>query len=119
MCVVNILNSVNATPTVKTVLNNGKQIWKPKGKLSNNSLNKIQAGLESNRPTRKKFALGRTGHPLVSGLGLFKTYDGESFKAQELCGKVHRGNFVILILKWPSRKHTCFVRDIKGTDILK
>ncbi|GJT24047.1 hypothetical protein Tco_0893984 [Tanacetum coccineum] len=40
MCVVNILNSVNATPTVKTVLNNGKQIWKPKGKLSNNSLNK-------------------------------------------------------------------------------
>ncbi|GKF82288.1 hypothetical protein Tco_0243944, partial [Tanacetum coccineum] len=22
---------------------------------------------------------------------LFKTYDGESFKAQELCGKVHRG----------------------------
>ncbi|GJW61974.1 hypothetical protein Tco_0111309 [Tanacetum coccineum] len=40
MCVVNILNSVNATPTVKTILNNGKQIWKPKGKLSNNSLNK-------------------------------------------------------------------------------
>ncbi|GKE43722.1 hypothetical protein Tco_1471006, partial [Tanacetum coccineum] len=32
----------------------------------------------------------RTGHPLVSGLRLFKTYDGESFKAQELCGKVHR-----------------------------
>ncbi|GJS51369.1 hypothetical protein Tco_0624731 [Tanacetum coccineum] len=31
---------------------------------------------------------GRTGHPLVSGLRLFKTYDGESFKAQELCGKV-------------------------------
>ncbi|GKG19810.1 hypothetical protein Tco_0376909, partial [Tanacetum coccineum] len=52
------------------------------------------------RPTGKKFALGemchltklsvqcRTGHPLVSGLRLFKTYDGESFKAQELCGKV-------------------------------
>ncbi|GJX22861.1 hypothetical protein Tco_0227306 [Tanacetum coccineum] len=31
---------VNATPTVKIVLNKGKQIWKPKGKLSNNSLNK-------------------------------------------------------------------------------
>ncbi|GKD40991.1 hypothetical protein Tco_1261198, partial [Tanacetum coccineum] len=27
MCVVNILNSVNATPTVKIVLNKGKQIW--------------------------------------------------------------------------------------------
>ncbi|GKG21860.1 hypothetical protein Tco_0384455, partial [Tanacetum coccineum] len=34
---------------------------------------------------------GRTGHPLVSRLRLFKTYDGESFKAQELCGKVYLG----------------------------
>ncbi|GKF56456.1 hypothetical protein Tco_0166796, partial [Tanacetum coccineum] len=42
ICVVNILNSVNATPTVKIVLNKGKQIWKPKGKLSDNSLNKIK-----------------------------------------------------------------------------
>ncbi|GKB99841.1 hypothetical protein Tco_0985978 [Tanacetum coccineum] len=51
MCVVNILNSVNATPTVRIVLNKekqmsdnslnkSKQIWKPKGKLSDNSLNK-------------------------------------------------------------------------------
>ncbi|GKE86100.1 hypothetical protein Tco_1559842, partial [Tanacetum coccineum] len=32
----------------------------------------------------------RTGHALVSGLRLFKTYDGESFKAHEFCGKVHR-----------------------------
>ncbi|GKF01724.1 hypothetical protein Tco_0028647, partial [Tanacetum coccineum] len=42
MCVVNILNYVNATPTVKIVLNKGKQIWKPKGKLSDNSLNKTK-----------------------------------------------------------------------------
>ncbi|GJY73942.1 hypothetical protein Tco_0478373, partial [Tanacetum coccineum] len=42
MCVVNILNSVNATPTVKIVLNKEKQIWKPKGKLSDNSLNKTK-----------------------------------------------------------------------------
>ncbi|GJW45111.1 hypothetical protein Tco_0073910 [Tanacetum coccineum] len=34
--------SVNATPTVKIVLNKGKQIWKPKGKLSDNSLNKTK-----------------------------------------------------------------------------
>ncbi|GJX53736.1 hypothetical protein Tco_0282105 [Tanacetum coccineum] len=38
MCVVNILSSINATPTVKIFLNKGKQIWKPKGKLSDNSL---------------------------------------------------------------------------------
>ncbi|GJR21228.1 retrovirus-related pol polyprotein from transposon TNT 1-94 [Tanacetum coccineum] len=131
MCVVNILSSVNATPTVKIVLNKGKQIWKPKGKLSDNSLNKTKQVWKATgklfanvgyqwrstgkkvalgklncgyqwRPTGKKFALGElcpltrlpvtcgTDHPLVSGLRLFKTYDGESFKAQELCGKVHR-----------------------------
>ncbi|GJV76856.1 hypothetical protein Tco_1508440 [Tanacetum coccineum] len=45
MCVVNILSSVNATPTVKIVLNKGKQIWKPKGKLSDNSLNKTKQRL--------------------------------------------------------------------------
>ncbi|GJS36193.1 retrovirus-related pol polyprotein from transposon TNT 1-94 [Tanacetum coccineum] len=42
MCVVNILNSVNANPTVRIVLNKEKQIWKPKGKLSDNSLNKTK-----------------------------------------------------------------------------
>ncbi|GJY71449.1 retrovirus-related pol polyprotein from transposon TNT 1-94 [Tanacetum coccineum] len=149
MCVVNILNSVNATPTVKIVLNKGKQIWKPKGKLSDNSLNKTKQVWKATgklfanvgyqwrstrkkvalgklncgyqwRPTGKKFTLGthigghqwrptgkmfllgeqcpltrvpvkcRTDRPLVSGLRLFKTYDGESFKAQEVCGKVPR-----------------------------
>ncbi|GJX62911.1 retrovirus-related pol polyprotein from transposon TNT 1-94 [Tanacetum coccineum] len=131
MCVVNILNSVNATSTVKTVLNKGKQIWKPKGRLSDNSLYKTKRVWKATgklfadigyqwrptgkkltlgkldcgsqwRPTGKKFALGemchltklsvkcRTGHALVSGLRLFKTYDGESFKAHEFCGKVHR-----------------------------
>ncbi|GJS21387.1 hypothetical protein Tco_0450019 [Tanacetum coccineum] len=73
--------------------------WRPTGKKF--TLGKLDCGYQW-RPTGKKFALGelcpltklsvqcRTGHPLVSGLRLFKTYDGESFKAQELCGKVHR-----------------------------
>ncbi|GKF60860.1 hypothetical protein Tco_0177646, partial [Tanacetum coccineum] len=131
-------------------LNKTKQIWKPKGKLSDYSLNntkqvwKATGKLFANvgyqcRPTEKKFALGelcpltklsvqcRTGYPLVSGLRLFKTYDGESFKAQELCGKVHRGlrhnlfsvrQFCDSDLEVAFRKHTCFVRDIKGTYIL-
>ncbi|GJS75119.1 retrovirus-related pol polyprotein from transposon TNT 1-94 [Tanacetum coccineum] len=69
MCVVNILSSVNATPTVKKVLNKGKQIWKPKGKLSDNRLNmtkrvwkatgKLFADIGCQwRPTGKKFTLG-------------------------------------------------------------
>ncbi|GKF86071.1 hypothetical protein Tco_0253898 [Tanacetum coccineum] len=120
MYVVNILSSVNATPTVKRVLNKRKKIWKPKGKLSDNRLNKTKRVWKATgklfadigyqwRPTRKKFTLGkldcgyqwrptgkldsvkcRTGHALVSGLRLFKTYDWESFKAHEFCGKVHR-----------------------------
>ncbi|GJV89078.1 hypothetical protein Tco_1533016 [Tanacetum coccineum] len=70
MCVVNILSSVNATPTVKIVLNKGKQIWKPKGKLSDNSLNKTKRVWKATgklfadigyqwRPTGKKFTLGK------------------------------------------------------------
>ncbi|GJR41956.1 retrovirus-related pol polyprotein from transposon TNT 1-94, partial [Tanacetum coccineum] len=61
MCVVNILSSVNATPTVKIVLNKGKQIWKPKGKLFDNrkkfTLGKLNCGYQW-RPTGKKFTLG-------------------------------------------------------------
>ncbi|GKA23382.1 retrovirus-related pol polyprotein from transposon TNT 1-94 [Tanacetum coccineum] len=131
LVVITLKNSVNATSTVKIVLNKGKQIWKPKGRLSDNSLcktkrvwkatgklftdigyqwrptgkklalGKLDCGYQW-RPTGKKFALGemchltklsvkcRTGHALVSGLRLFKTYDGKSFKAHEFCGKVHR-----------------------------
>ncbi|GJV49814.1 hypothetical protein Tco_1440026 [Tanacetum coccineum] len=70
MCVVNILKYVNGTPTVKTFLNNGKQIWKPKGKLSDNSLNKTKRVWKATRkllanvgyqwrPTGNKFTLGK------------------------------------------------------------
>ncbi|GKC78324.1 retrovirus-related pol polyprotein from transposon TNT 1-94, partial [Tanacetum coccineum] len=68
MCVVKSLNSVNTTPTVKIVLNKG--IWKPKGKLSDNSLNKTKRVWKATgklfanvgyqwRPTGKKFSLGK------------------------------------------------------------
>ncbi|GJR36669.1 hypothetical protein Tco_1212353 [Tanacetum coccineum] len=55
MCVVNILSSVNSTPTVKIVWNKGMQIWKPKGKKF--TLGKLNCGYQW-RPTGKKFALG-------------------------------------------------------------
>ncbi|GJT77804.1 retrovirus-related pol polyprotein from transposon TNT 1-94 [Tanacetum coccineum] len=61
---------MNATPTVKIILNKGKQIWKPKGKLSDNSLKKANrvwketGKLFANvgyqwRPIGKKFSLGK------------------------------------------------------------
>ncbi|GKE31659.1 retrovirus-related pol polyprotein from transposon TNT 1-94 [Tanacetum coccineum] len=113
MCVIKPLNSVNATPTVKNGLNKAKQVWKATGKVFANVGYKwrptgkkftlgTHIGGHQLRPTGKMFILGeqcpltrvpvkcRTDRPLVSGLRLFKTYDGESFKAQEVCGKVPR-----------------------------
>ncbi|GJS48931.1 retrovirus-related pol polyprotein from transposon TNT 1-94 [Tanacetum coccineum] len=103
--------------------------WRPTGKKL--TLGKLDCGSQW-RPTGKKFALGemltkrtptkigepifqtlqtrlfsnagRTGHALVSGLGLLQTYDGESFKAHEFCGKVHR-------------KANMLCRDLNGTTI--
>ncbi|GJW50560.1 retrovirus-related pol polyprotein from transposon TNT 1-94 [Tanacetum coccineum] len=99
-------------------LNKAKQVWKATGKVFANvgyqwrptrkkfTLGKHIGGHQW-RPTRKMFLLGeqcpltrlqvkcRTDRPLVSGLRLFKTYDGESFKAQEVCEKVPRESLVL------------------------
>ncbi|GJS35813.1 hypothetical protein Tco_0534195 [Tanacetum coccineum] len=110
MCVVNILSSVNATPTVKVVLNKGKQIWKPKGKLSDNSLNQDktdQAFFEKQRvklfgdigyqwrPTGKKFTLGkldcRNSHPLVPGPQHIQNIKRGIIQSSIICGKVSYG----------------------------
>ncbi|GKC48826.1 hypothetical protein Tco_1071571, partial [Tanacetum coccineum] len=111
-----------------------KWVWKATGKLFTN------VGYQW-RPTGKKFALGElcpltrlpvtcgTDHLMVFGLRLFKTYDGESLKAQELCEKVHQdgnnhvgaimGQFRDLDLEEAFRKHSCFVRNMDGVDLLK
>ncbi|GKA14440.1 retrovirus-related pol polyprotein from transposon TNT 1-94 [Tanacetum coccineum] len=160
MCVVNILSSVNATPTVKIVLNKGKQIWKPKGKLSDNSLNKTKRVWKATgklfadigyqwRPTGKKFTLGKlncgyqwrpTGKKFALGemcpltklsvkcCSKHMTGNRSKLKnfVEKFIGTVRFGNdhfgaimgygdYVIVAF----RKHTCFVRDINGTDILK
>ncbi|GKE85767.1 hypothetical protein Tco_1559509 [Tanacetum coccineum] len=94
-------------------LNKAKQVWKATSKVFANVgyqwrptgkkfiLGKHIGGHQW-RPTGKMFLLGeqcpltrlsmkcRKDRPLVSGLRLFKTYDGESFKVQELRRKVHR-----------------------------
>ncbi|GJT87490.1 hypothetical protein Tco_1069207 [Tanacetum coccineum] len=64
-------------------LNKTKQIWKPKGRLSDNEFAQDQAG--------------RTGHALVSGLRLFKTYDGESLLAYfiKVCPRTPQQNGVV------------------------
>ncbi|GJS31211.1 retrovirus-related pol polyprotein from transposon TNT 1-94 [Tanacetum coccineum] len=207
MCVVNILNSVNATPTVKIVLNKGKQIWKPKGKLSDNSLNKTKQVWKATgklfanvgyqwrstgkkvalgklncgyqwRPTGKKFALGElcpltrlsvqcsiitANHQVIlwyldSGCSKHMTGNRSKLKnfVEKFIGTVRFGNdhfgaimgygdyvigdsvisrvyyveglghnlfsvgqFCDSDLEVAFRKHSCFVRDINGADLLK
>ncbi|GJR39665.1 integrase, catalytic region, zinc finger, CCHC-type containing protein [Tanacetum coccineum] len=190
MCVVNILSSVNATPTVKIVLNKGKQIWKPKGKLSDNSLNKTKRVWKATgklfadigyqwrptgkkftlgklncgyqwRPTGKKFALGEmcpltklsvkccskhmTGNRsklknfvekfigtvrfgndhfgAIMGYGDYVIGDSVISRVYYVEGLGHNlfsvGQFCDSDLEVAFRKHTCFVRDINGADILK
>ncbi|GJV30184.1 integrase, catalytic region, zinc finger, CCHC-type containing protein [Tanacetum coccineum] len=208
MCVVNILNSVNATPTVKIVLNKGKPIWKPKSKLSDNSLNKTKqiwqpkGKLSDNslnktkqvwkatgklfanvgyqwrptgkkftsgklncgyqwRPTGKKFALGvlcpltklsvqccskhmtgnrsklknfvekfigsvRFGNDhfgAIMGYGDYVIGDSVISRVYYVEGLGHNlfsvGQFCDSDLEVAFRKHSCFVRDINGADLLK
>ncbi|GJV75385.1 retrovirus-related pol polyprotein from transposon TNT 1-94 [Tanacetum coccineum] len=158
MCVVNILKSVNGTPTVKTFLNNGKQIWKPKGKLSDNSLNKTNYQW---RPTRKKFALGdlcpltrlpvtccskhmtgnrsklknfvekfigtvRFGNDHVGaimGYGDYMIGDSVISRVYYVEGLGHNlfsvGQFCDSDLEVAFRKHSCFVSNMDGVDLLK
>ncbi|GKA71172.1 hypothetical protein Tco_0777311 [Tanacetum coccineum] len=138
MCVIKPLNSVNATPTVKNGLNKVKQVWKVKGKLSANGLNKAKQVWKATgkvfanvgyqwRPIGKMFLLGeqcpltkvlvkcRTDRSLVSGLRLFKTYDGESFKAQEVNGKSSSGKsdseMITFELSWVMESNAIISND--------
>ncbi|GKE88837.1 retrovirus-related pol polyprotein from transposon TNT 1-94, partial [Tanacetum coccineum] len=119
MCVVNILNSVNSAPTVKIVLNKGKQIWKPKGKLSDNSLNKTKRVWKA------------TGI-LFANVGYSKHMTGNRSKlknfVEKFIGTVRFrndhvgaiiGQFFDSDLEVTFRKHSCFVRNMDGVDLLK
>ncbi|GJR66793.1 retrovirus-related pol polyprotein from transposon TNT 1-94 [Tanacetum coccineum] len=190
MYVVNILSSMNATPTIKIVLNKGKQIWKPKGKLSDNSLNKTKRVWKATgklfadigyqwrptgkkftlgklncgyqwRPTGKKFALGElcpltklsvkccskhmTGNRsklknfvekfigtvrfgndhfgAIMGYGDYVIGDSVISRVYYVEGLGHNlfsvGQFCDSDLEIAFRKHSCFVRDMNGVDLLK
>ncbi|GJW07520.1 retrovirus-related pol polyprotein from transposon TNT 1-94 [Tanacetum coccineum] len=164
--------SVNATPTVKIVLNKGKQIWKPKGKLSDNSLNKTKRVWKATgklfadigyqwRPTGKKFALGElcpltklsvkccskhmTGNRsklknfvekfigtvrfgndhfgAIMGYGDYVIGDSVISRVYYVEGLGHNlfsvGQFCDSDLEIAFKKHSCFVRDMNGVDLLK
>ncbi|GJV93524.1 retrovirus-related pol polyprotein from transposon TNT 1-94 [Tanacetum coccineum] len=85
-----VSSSVNATPTVKIVLNKGKQIWNPKGKLSDNSLNKTKqiwqpkGKLFDNSLKKTKQVWKATGK-LFANFGYQWRPTGKKFALGELC----------------------------------
>ncbi|GJT07266.1 hypothetical protein Tco_0841728 [Tanacetum coccineum] len=92
-----------------------------------NKQDKKHASTPLTKPT------GRTDRPLVFGLRLLKTYDGGSLTAQEFHEKVHRVYYVEGLghnlfsirqfcdsdLEVALRKHSCYVRDTNGVELIK
>nr|GEZ05049.1 hypothetical protein [Tanacetum cinerariifolium] len=86
---------------------------------------------KSNPKTNRIFpAKGRIDRPLVFGFRLLKTYDGGSLTALEfhekgiLCGRTRHnlfsvGQFGDSDLEVAFRKHSCYVRDTDGVDLIK
>ncbi|GJU71421.1 hypothetical protein Tco_1262826, partial [Tanacetum coccineum] len=82
--------SVNATPTVKIILNKGKQIWKPKGKLSDNSLNKTKQiwqpkGKLFDNSLKKTKQVWKATRKLFANVGYQWRPTGKKFSLGELC----------------------------------
>ncbi|GJS72818.1 hypothetical protein Tco_0705659 [Tanacetum coccineum] len=97
MCVVNILNSVNATPTVKTVLNNGKRVDRSSCRF-----------LESKAVQNNNVESFKSSRIFV-----------ETSIGTVQIGRSLQPSGVMEIMLLVTVKHTCFVRDINGADILK
>ncbi|GJR24193.1 retrovirus-related pol polyprotein from transposon TNT 1-94 [Tanacetum coccineum] len=75
----------------------------------------------SSNPRNLQIAqLGRTDRPLVFELRLLKAYDEESLTAQEFHEKVlWDRQFYDSDLEVAFRKHSCYVRDVDGVELLK
>ncbi|GKA50542.1 hypothetical protein Tco_0743615 [Tanacetum coccineum] len=76
-----------AKKEVEVRLRTNKSVWTKVNPVDSSTSSK-RVVINSNSESVCKTC--RTGHTLVYGLRLFKTYDGELFKAHEICGKVHR-----------------------------
>ncbi|GJT47171.1 retrovirus-related pol polyprotein from transposon TNT 1-94 [Tanacetum coccineum] len=108
---------------VEDHLRTNNRFWKPKGKLSDNSLNKTKQVWKATgklfadigyqwRPTGKKFTLGK----LDCGYQWRST--GEKFALGEMC-PLTKLSVKCSTLSANQQIDTCFVRDINGADLLK
>ncbi|GKA74751.1 putative ribonuclease H-like domain-containing protein [Tanacetum coccineum] len=121
MCVVNILNSVNVTPIIRIVLNKDKQIWKPKGKLSDNNIGyQWRPTGKDNSPQENLIAVSIEDPQLCSKHKTGKSFTKLlNFVEKASSGQSNSGNFVISDLEVAFRKLLALFVDITGTYILK
>ncbi|GKC95571.1 retrovirus-related pol polyprotein from transposon TNT 1-94, partial [Tanacetum coccineum] len=144
-CVERFLKSYNKTP-VKQIwrVKQVKQTWKPTGKIFTTigyhwkptgrifplgdqcPLTRITK--PKALPVKQWKPTGRTDRPLVFGLRLLKIYDWRSLTAQEFREKVYRDCQIWKRSFWCNyglwelfafKKHTCFVRNLDGVDLIK
>ncbi|GJS49208.1 retrovirus-related pol polyprotein from transposon TNT 1-94 [Tanacetum coccineum] len=95
MCVIDYVNDVNVRSKSKSKRNKMRKVWKP------------------------------TSCPdcsMIFGLRMLQAYDRKSFSTHQLClghNLFSMGQFCDSDLEVAFRKHTCFIRDLEGVDLLK
>ncbi|GJT87285.1 integrase, catalytic region, zinc finger, CCHC-type containing protein [Tanacetum coccineum] len=143
MCVVTYLHSMNAPPNVKNVVRHVKQVWKPKQvtqvgkpkhikqiwKPTGKTLNNV--GYQW-RPTGRTFTLsdqcpltrfGNDHFGAIMGYGDYVIGDSVISRVYYVEGLGHNlfsvGQFCDSDLEVAFRKHSCYVRDTDGVELLK
>ncbi|GJV28371.1 retrovirus-related pol polyprotein from transposon TNT 1-94 [Tanacetum coccineum] len=122
MCVVKYLNSMNANPLVKNVVNKKKLIWKATGCSKHMTGNRLRL-----KNFIKKFiGTVRFGNDHFCAIMGYKDYvigDSVISRVYYVEGLRHNlfsvGKFCDSNIEVAFRKHSCFVRDIEGVDLLK
>ncbi|GJR46882.1 retrovirus-related pol polyprotein from transposon TNT 1-94 [Tanacetum coccineum] len=114
MCVVTNLNPVNENPTFKNGLNKAKKVWKEKGKLSANGLNKTKQVVQI---VLWYLGSGCSKH-MTENRSKLKNFV-KKFIGTVRFGNDHFGQFYDLDLEVAFRKHSYFVHDMDGVDFLK
>ncbi|GKA23513.1 hypothetical protein Tco_0709546 [Tanacetum coccineum] len=137
MCVVTYLQSVNASPNVKNVVRHVKQVWKPKQgqtrvetkhiltNLENNGRKHYNVGLEwRHREEHSPYSIGIYDHfGAIMGYGDYVVGDSVISRVYYVEGLGHNlffvGQFCDSDLEVAFRKHSCYVRDTDGVELLK
>ncbi|GJT95608.1 retrovirus-related pol polyprotein from transposon TNT 1-94 [Tanacetum coccineum] len=138
MCVVTYLHSVNASPSVKNVVRKVKQVWKPKQvkqvwKPTGNILTTVGCSkhMTGDRSRLKNFMkkfigtvrFGNDHFGAIMGYGDYVIGESVISRVYYVEGLGHNlfsvGQFCDSDLEVAFRKHSCYVRDTDGVELIK